>query len=62
MNLSKSYAADLRNKITIFKEITETRKQVFLSLLTTFGLKHNEHSLGLIDNALTMDILFAEED
>jgi hypothetical protein len=30
--------------------------------LTTFGLKHNEHSLGLIDNALTMDILFAEED
>jgi uncharacterized protein len=62
MNLSKSYAADLRNKITIFKEMTETRKQVFLSLLTTFGLKHNEHSLGLIDNALTMDILFAEED
>ncbi|MEY4936095.1 MAG: hypothetical protein RIS64_2454, partial [Bacteroidota bacterium] len=62
MNLSKSYAADLRDKITIFKDITQTRKQVFLSLLTTFGLKHNEHSLGLIDKALTMDVLFADEE
>jgi uncharacterized protein len=62
MKLSKSYAEDLRNKIAIFKEITQTRKQVFLSLLTTFGLKHNEYSLGLIDKALTMDILFAEEE
>lgn len=48
--------------MTIFKEITQTRKQVFLNLLTTFGLKHNDHSLGLIDKALTMDCLFSEEE
>jgi hypothetical protein len=62
MTLSKSYSEELREKITIFKEITQTRKQVFLNLLTTFGLKQNEHSIGLIDKAMTMDVLFAEED
>jgi uncharacterized protein len=62
MSLSKSYAEDLREKITIFKEITQTRKQVFLNLLTTFGLKQNEQSIGLIDKAMTMDVLFAEEE
>lgn len=49
-------------KITPFKEITQTRKQVFLNLLTTFGLKQNEHSIGLIDKAMTMDVLFTEEE
>jgi uncharacterized protein len=62
MTLNKSYSEDLRDKITKFKEITQTRKQVFLNLLTTFGLKQNEHSLGLIYKAFTMDALFAEEE
>ncbi len=62
MSLNKSYSDELRGKITVFKEATLTNKQIFLNLLTTFGLKHNEHSLGLIDKALTMDVLFAEED
>ena len=62
LTLNKSYAEDLRDKITTFKELTQTRKQVFLNLLTTFGLKHNEYSLGLIDKALTMDALFTEEE
>jgi uncharacterized protein len=62
MSLTKSYSEDLREKITLFKEITKTRKQVFLNVLTTFGLKHNEHSIGLIDKAMTMDVLFSEEE
>jgi uncharacterized protein len=62
MTLKKNYAEDLRDKMVIFKELTQTRKQIFLNLLTTFGLKQNEHSLGLIDKAFTMDILFSEEE
>jgi uncharacterized protein len=62
MTISKSYSEDLRDKIIIFKESTQTRKQVFLNLLTTFGLKQNEHSIGLIDKALTMDVLFTDEE
>ncbi|MCB0579800.1 MAG: hypothetical protein KDD10_10885 [Phaeodactylibacter sp.] len=44
-----------------FKELSKTRKQVFLTLITTFSLEQNQHSLGLIDVSLTMDCLFEKE-
>lgn len=60
--ISKDYAKELRTKRTTFKENTKTRKQIFWTLITTFGLEVNEHSIGLIDQVLTMDALFEEED
>ena len=62
LTLSKSYAENLRNKTMLFKDLSQTRKQIFLNLLTTFGLKPNEYSIGLIDKAMTMDVLFVEEE
>lgn len=62
LTLNKNYADSLREKLTVFRELTDTRKQVFLNLLTTFGLKPNEHSIGLVDKSLTMDVLFSEDD
>jgi uncharacterized protein len=56
--ITKSEAAELREKVSLFKRLTQTQKQVFLTLVTTFGIKTNEHSLGLIDNDLSMNILF----
>ena len=44
----------------IFEETTKTRKQLLLILITTFGLKHNEHSLGLINEVLDLEDLFEE--
>jgi hypothetical protein len=38
--------------------LSKTKKQVFLTLVTTFGIKTNEYSLGLIDNDIDMDVLF----
>ncbi|MEK7256275.1 MAG: ATP-binding protein, partial [Bacteroidota bacterium] len=58
--LTKDYAADLRTKLAVFKAATKTRKQVFLTFLTTFGLVKNEHSLGLVDREVRMDSLFLE--
>jgi len=55
--IEKKYAIELRNKIGVFKQETNTRKSVFLTLITTFGLKTNEHSTGLVQNDLTaMDL------
>ncbi len=45
-------------KITLFKSLTKTKKQVFFSTISTFGIKQNEYSLGCVDNALALDILF----
>ena len=56
--MTKAYAKDLRIKMAAFKAATKTKKQIFLTFLTTFPLIENKHTIGLIDEAMTMDILF----
>lgn len=56
--IDKKYAGVLRNKIGVFKEETRTRKAVYLTMITTFGLNKNQYSTSLVQNDLTMDILF----
>ena len=57
--LSKSDAATLRDQISRFKALSKTNKQVFLTVVTPFGLRKNEQSIGLVDSEVTMDDLFA---
>lgn len=57
-SLTKEVAGQLRRKRSIFRQLSKTKKQLFLVVVTTFGLRHNKHSLGLIDNSLGMDDLF----
>jgi len=58
MQLSKTDAQILKEKMTIFQSVTKTKKHLFLSLITTFGIKANKYSIGLIDQVLTLDDLF----
>lgn len=55
--IDKKYDAELRNKIGVFKTETKTRKAVFLTLITTFGLTKNIY-YNNIQNDLTMTVLF----
>jgi uncharacterized protein len=57
--IDKKYAEELRNKISVFKQETGTRKSVLLTMVTTYGLKANNYS-SLVQNSLTMDVLFME--
>ncbi len=56
--ITKSYSENLRNKIGVFRTETKTRKAVFLTFITTYGLMKNKHSVGLVQNEITMDSLF----
>jgi AAA+ ATPase superfamily predicted ATPase len=56
--IDSKYANELRNKIGVFKTETKTRKSVFLTLITTYGLQSNSHSIGLVQNDISMDALF----
>ena len=56
--ITKQYANELRHKIGTFKSQTKTRKSVFLTLITTFGVDKNNHFAGLVQNEITMDALF----
>jgi len=57
-SITKSYAQNLREKITIFKEKTSTRKQIFITMVSSFGISENKHSLGLVHHDLTLNDLF----
>jgi uncharacterized protein len=57
--ISNKYAEKLRNKLGDFKHVTGTRKSLFLTMVTTYGIKDNPYS-GMVQNDITMDALFKE--
>lgn len=56
--VSKNYERELREKVAIFKELTRTRKSIFITMLSVFGVKKNEHYLSIVTNQLLIDDLF----
>ena len=56
--IDKKYNQELRNKIGFFKAETGTKKSVFLTMVTTFGILQNSNSIGLIQNEIRMEDLF----
>ncbi len=58
LTLQKEDADVFREKLRIFTTHTGTKKMVNWIMVSPFGLKHNTHSLGLIVQALDMNVLF----
>jgi len=56
--IDKAYAGELENKRKVFKEITNTKKSLFLTLVTTFGVQPNEYVSRSVQAMVTMDALF----
>ena len=58
--ITKSYADSLMQKISVFREETKTNKAIHLTMITTKGLQRNNWANSIVQNDLTMDILFKE--
>ena len=56
--ITKSYAETLRRKVRLFRETTHTRKNLFLTMVTTYGCHHNPQYQELVASELTLDTLF----
>ncbi len=56
--MTKAYADQLRGRLRLFTRLSKTRNQVVMTMITTFGLKDNTHSLGLVEPVLVLDDLF----
>ena len=52
------YAAELHSKSTMFRTITGTRKNIFLTFITPFGVAKNKYATELVVNEVTMEGLF----
>jgi hypothetical protein len=58
--IDKNYAETLRKKQAIFREITKTRKVLFLTLITTYGAKKNDYYVELVQKEIKMEALFED--
>jgi sodium-dependent dicarboxylate transporter 2/3/5 len=58
--VQESYGIEITFSRWLMIGLPKTRKQIFLTFITTFGLKSNRHSIGLVDQVLTLDDLFSE--
>jgi uncharacterized protein len=58
LTLNKESAEKLRRRVSAFRRLSGTKKQLFLTLVTTYGLVKNQYSLGLVDKVIVIDDLF----
>ena len=56
--IDKQEAAQLNNKISIFRKKTQTEKQIFLTIISANGLKKNIYSEEMVDGLVTLSDLF----
>ncbi len=58
--ITKRYAEQLMQKMSVFREETKTTKALHLTFITSRGLQQNNWSASLVQHSLTMDVLFEE--
>jgi len=56
-SINKADARNLDNKVRVFEEKTGTKKQIFLTMITTLGLKKNFYSKELVDSEVELSDL-----
>lgn len=56
--IEKRFAAELSNKQKAFQSDTGTRKTLFLTMITTYGVKKNDYYFGIVQNEVMMKDLF----
>ena len=55
--ITEAYEKKLRERVSLFKHVTKTRKAVNCTFVTTFGIKQNNHS-DIVNNEVIMEDLF----
>ena len=56
--INKKYAETLKNKIAVFRKDTKSKKTLFLTMITTFGISENQYATSLVQQSITMASLF----
>jgi uncharacterized protein len=52
-------ADTLRKRRELFRRLSGTKKQLFNTIISTYGVSKNEYTLSQVDSSVTMDALFS---
>ena len=58
--LTPAYKQTLRERAATFAAISKTRKSIFTTLITTYGLHNEKEHVDVLQNVLTLEDLFRE--
>ena len=58
--VTKSYAEELHQKKALFREKIKSKKGLFITLITPFGVKENSHFHSAVDNQFNIEALFRD--
>lgn len=56
--ITKDYALALERKKALFQEIINTKKTLFITLVTPFGLRKNQYSKEIVNHDLNLESIF----
>ena len=56
--IDKEYARNLKNKEEIYQKVTKTKKQIFISMISPFGVRAGIYKDDLIDSSVTLNDFF----
>lgn len=56
--ITKPYAESIMEKEEVFKLRTKTKKNVFITLISVFGIKENKYATQIVQNSITASDLF----
>lgn len=56
-SISKKYSQELLEKMAVFRAQTKTKKAIFLSMISTYGILDNQYK-AMVQNELTINDLF----
>jgi len=56
--IDSDYAKKIKQKLKVLRSVTKTRKNVFITLITTYDVERNKHFFDIVSNSLTLDCLF----
>ncbi|AYD47792.1 AAA family ATPase [Arachidicoccus soli] len=58
--IDKNYYLNLKNKIAALQQEANTHKNIFLTMVTTFGVTDNAYNRELVQNTIELDSLFSD--
>jgi AAA+ ATPase superfamily predicted ATPase len=58
--IDKTYAQNIENKIQAFRRVTRTRKQIFFTMISAYGIKNSKYADELVAQVVVLEDLFRD--